>query len=134
MKVSSLHWKNPQITKFARFIVAGGVNTGVFYGFYLLLIYFGVNYNLALIIDYSGGIVAGFLLNKHWTFSANHGGNRSLSRYIMVYALVFLVNFALLNLFVVSGFLDPYLGQLLALVCVVGLSFILQNFWVFNKT
>jgi len=117
-----------------KFLLAGGINTVAFYGFYVVLLRLGVPYNLALSLDYGGGIVIGYLLNRHWTFDAGGAGTRAFLKYCLSYIIIFLLNLAILNIIVKCGLLRPVFGQVLALGIVTAVSYTLQNVWVFRRT
>lgn len=58
--------------RFAKFCVAGIVNTAVDYGlFYLLISYLGLAKEIANALSVSAAVSCGYFLNKYWTFS--HG-------------------------------------------------------------
>lgn len=121
---------SPQLV---RFLVAGALNTGLFYLLYVALVSLGVHYRLALAIDYIGGTVSGYLLNKHWTF-ANHAPTKhGFLRYSVAYVLLFGLNMALLSLLVETGILGPVIGQLVMLFILTVSSFLVQRLWVFGR-
>jgi putative flippase GtrA len=118
--------------KAVKFILAGTLNTALNYSLYVMLVYIGVYYNLALAIEYGVGIVTGYLLNRFWTFSSHGQPKRGFLKYCATYVSVFALNFLLLNLLVVGTSLGPVLGQLLALGFAASASYLLQNHWVFR--
>lgn len=119
--------------KSLKFVVAGAINTIVTYSLYVTLIYAGLHYNLALTLEYLVGIVFGYLMNRHWTFSSHEATRYSFFKYSATYVLVYFINLILLNLLVGLGLLGPILGQLMALGIATVASFLLQNFWVFKR-
>ena len=123
----------------------GGINTAVTFGLYAILVKLGVYYNLAMTVTYFLGIVLGFLMNRLWTFSDNgsadtepastsitKSANTQFVQYLMVYLLVFVVNFLILNLLVQVFELGPILSQLIAVAISTVCSYALQKFWVFK--
>ncbi|NND00777.1 MAG: GtrA family protein [Gammaproteobacteria bacterium] len=123
--------------KAVKFIMVGGVNTLLTFLLYVVLVGSGWNFNVALIVTYIVGIMLGFFLNMLWTFrpESNNGvaGKQTkFARYLMVYILVFLVNFLILNLLVAWQLLNPIWGQLVAISVATLFSFVLQNKWVFR--
>jgi putative flippase GtrA len=77
------------VTRFARFIIAGGVNTGLTYALYLALLHV-LPYLLAYVVTYAAGIVIGYLLNALWVFRRS-----PTMRTAATYPLVYLANLAL---------------------------------------
>lgn len=123
-----MHWQ------FLRYTVVGITSNLVLYVIYLLATSFGVGHKTAMTLLYGVGILQTFLLNRRWTF--NHQGYvpSALTRYIAIYALGYLVNFAGLYLFVDElGFPHQVIQGLLILIVAV-LLFMLQRIWVFNNT
>jgi putative flippase GtrA len=118
--------------KSLRFLLTGGVNTVVFYGLYLLLLRLGWPYVLALTAEYAGGIVAGYLMNRYWTFRSHGRPERGFLKYCATYGVVFVLNLAFLGAIVKLGLLGPALGQIAAFSAATVVSFLLQNFWVFH--
>lgn len=116
-----------------RFLIAGALNTGLFYALYVVLVYLGVHYGLALVIEYCGGCVTGYLLNKHWTFADREAARNGFLRYGLTYVLLYLLNVLLLALLVESGWLGPVVGQLVMLVVLTVSSFVAQRYWVFGR-
>ena len=106
------------IKEVVRFLVAGGFNTGLTYALYLLLLWFGVSYPVALSIDYAVGIPISYLLQRYWTFIPRGQLQLSFLKYVLTYIAVFAGNAALLVVIVESGILGPALGQFLALAVV----------------
>lgn len=116
-----------------RFLIAGGINTAIGYGVYALLYaVFGVPYNLALGAEYVVGIIVGFLLNRAFTWRYPQADWRHLVRYVLTYATTYTINCAILNALVLSGLMEPLLGNAVALSVVCVTSFSLQSFWVFR--
>ena len=134
MRLSTAPWASVLPPHLARFLVAGALNTGLFYALYVLLVYAGVHYGLALVIEYAGGTVSGYLLNKHWTFADRRVVRHGFLRYSVAYVLLYLLNVALLSLLVESGLLGPVVGQLVMLFVLTASSFLVQRFWVFSRT
>lgn len=118
--------------KSLKFLIVGGINTAWGYVLYVALIWAGLHYNPALILDYIVGILTGYLMHRHLTFASHGCTQHSFLKYWGTYIAVYVINLILLNLIVGLKLLDPVLGQLLALSVVTVFSFLLQNFWVFR--
>jgi len=115
-----------------RFLLAGGFNTGLMYSFYVLLLWLGVSYPVALSIEYIVGIPFSYLLQRYWTFMPQGQLQLSFLKYVLTYIAVFAVNAVLLVAIVETGMLGPVLGQFLALAVVVVGSYGAQKLWVFK--
>jgi putative flippase GtrA len=116
------------------FNIVGAINTAITYGIYSLLVAVGVDYRLALVLEYCFGIVFSFVFNRRYTF--RHGGpvtSRMITSMVGSYAAVMGLNFVLLSLFVEILGLNEYTGQFFALGISVGVSFFAQKYLVFKK-
>jgi len=124
-----------------KFLIAGGSNTVITFALYALMVNSGLNYNLSLVVSYVTGIALGFLFNRLWTFAntenlAKPNGKSTSTqfvRYLLVYGLIFMVNFLILNLLVQAFKLNPILSQLVAVGVSTVCSYLLQKSWVFRS-
>ena len=114
-----------------KFLVVGITNTLGGYAFYAALVALGVNYAVALTLEYVAGIAYGFVLNKRWTFKAQGGSLRQAWRYIALYGVIYLLNVGLLMALVERWGLNPYVSQLILLGFLTLLSFGVQKHWIF---
>lgn len=119
--------------KSLKFLVTGGINTVVTYVVYVLLVRLGWHYTLALLAEYTGGIIAGYHMNRHWTFAGHGRPVRSSLKYCVTYGIVFCLNLVLLGLIVELGVLGPIAGQIVVIGTITAISFLLLNFWVFRN-
>ncbi|HHM06077.1 MAG TPA: GtrA family protein [Gammaproteobacteria bacterium] len=119
--------------KLLRFLIVGGVNTAVTYVLYLLLLYLGLPYIVALAVDYAIGIGLGYVLNCHWTFQASQRHLCGVLKYCANYAGIFVINLALLILFVETFDMVEALAQIPALALATVVSYAAQRFWVFKS-
>ena len=118
--------------KSLKFLLAGGINTIVFYLVYVLLIRLGWHYTLALLTEYTGGIAAGYYINRYWTFVSHGRPVCGSLKYCVTYGVVFFLNLFFLGLIVELRMLGPILGQVVVIGIISVISFLLQNFWVFT--
>lgn len=118
--------------RLVRFGAAGLVTTGATYLLYAGLLGAGLHYNLALVGEYTAGILLGFHLNRSWTFRDRRGLSRPLARYAAAYGVVFLLNALWLNALVGTG-LHPLPAQAVALGLAAGAAYLLQRNWVFRQ-
>ncbi len=118
---------------FLKFVVVGVTNTLGGYAFYAALLVLGVNYALALTLEYVAGIAYGFLLNKRWTFKAQGESAQQALRFVALYGFIYVLNVALLMLLVERWTLGPFLAQIFILGFLTLLSFAVQKRWIFTK-
>ena len=117
--------------KITRFFIVGASNTLLVYLLYVALIKLGLDYKLALFFDYLVGILLGYLLNRYWTFSGNKH-SLSFIKYIVLYIVVFLLNFLILILSVDFLLLNPIYSQFFIIGIISLVSFAVQSTWVFG--
>lgn len=119
----------PQLLRFA---MVGVSSNAALYLVFLGLLQMGAPYLPAMSLTYGTGVALGFLANRHWTFG-QHGSDvaRTLRRYLVAYALGYLLNLMLLAW--LTGALQWPAGWVQgALVPVIAaILFLLQKFWVF---
>lgn len=123
----------PLVTQFLKFGLVGVSNTLITFGVYTLLLKgLGVWYLAASGIGFAVGAVNGFLLNHSWTFRGHAGGDRAALRWVGVQGCGLLLNLGLVALFVESAGLDKLVGQALATLVVVVLTFFANRRWTFR--
>ena len=118
---------------FFKFVVVGVTNTTGGYAFYAALLALGLNYALALTLEYVAGIAYGFLLNKRWTFKAQGEFAQQAWRFVALYGFIYVLNVTLLMLLVEPWALSPYLAQIFILGFLTLLSFVVQKRWIFTN-
>jgi putative flippase GtrA len=115
--------------RLARFVVVGIVNTGFSYGVYALLIVLGLSYAVANLVALLFGIVFSFKTQGRLVFRQT--SNRRLWRFVLVWAVIYAANTALIGLIISRGF-DPYTAGALTLPVNVILSYVAQKYFVFR--
>lgn len=116
-----------------RFVIVGVASNLVLYALYLMLTASGVGSKTAMSGLYVLGVLQTFVFNKRWTFS-HDGAERGLFvRYMLSYAFGYLLNFALLYLFVDQAGFSHQIIQGGAVVVVAVTLFLLQRYWVFAR-
>jgi len=115
----------------ARFAAVGIGSNVVLYLLYLILTWLGMGHKSAMSGLYLLGMVQTFLLNKTWTFAYRGNMHAALGRYLVAYALGYLLNLWMLTLFVDSMGLPHQLVQGLAIPAVAVTMFLIQRHWVF---
>lgn len=88
----------PRAQRWLRFIVGGGINTGVTYLFYLFFNTM-LNYQIAYFIAYVFGVVFSYWFNSKFVFRVSLSWKKLLS-YPLVYIVQYVLSASLLGLFV----------------------------------
>lgn len=116
-----------------RYTLVGLVSNGVAYILYLSLTYYGIGHKTTMTLLYVMGVAQTFYFNRGWTFEHNGKISSALIRYIIVYALGYVFNFALLVVFVDHfGWIHQWVqGGAISLMAIF--LFFAQKFWVFPR-
>ena len=120
-------WRRP----FVRFLFVGALNTAFGWGCYALLILIGLSRPPALLVATVVGVVWNFQTTGRVVFSGSPA--RLLPRFVGVYAGVYGLNLALLELVCRGLGVGSLVGQLLALPPTVVVSYFALKAWVFGR-
>ena len=120
-------------TQFTRFIVVGFLSNFALYLFYLLFTKLGLGHKLAMTIMYLIGVTQTFIFNRLWTFEHEGAAGPALLRYVISYALGYVLNFLVLWWLVD---LLGYPHELIQAVVILFLAlafFLAQRYWIFRQ-
>lgn len=113
-----------------RFVLVGGLNTTFSYLVYALLIFIGLDYQLANLLTLLVGILFSFKTQGHLVF--NNPDNRLLGRFVLSWALIYVCVITLIGQLMALGF-NAYAAGALALPMSVVLSYLTQKYFVFRR-
>lgn len=116
-----------------RFIFVGGINTIVGYGSYAILLFISVDYILANFLSTIIGVINSYIWNKLFTFKSYRRSLKELFRFILVYAVNYLLNLVLLVICVDHLLIDKYISGIICLFVTTIISYAGHNFFVFKK-
>ncbi len=123
----------PVMVQFVKFGIVGVSNTLLFLAVYTVLLKgFGVWYLAASAIGFIVGAVNGFILNRRWTFRGHVGDALTPVRWGVVQSGGLLLNLALVALCVSGLGMDELVGQAVAIVVVVVITFLANRAWTFR--
>jgi putative flippase GtrA len=123
----------PVIIQFVKFGIVGVSNTLLFLAIYTVLLkVFGVWYLAASGIGFTVGAVNGFLLNRRWTFQEHVGDALTPVRWGVVQGGGLLLNLGLVYACVEDLGMDKLVGQAIAIVIVVVVTFVANRAWTFR--
>lgn len=117
--------------QFARWVIVGVVTNTVLYLAYLALTRSLFAPQAAMTVVYVAGMLLGFVGNRLWSFE--HAGriDTALLRYVAVYALGYVINFAGLEIGVdMLGFPHEFVQGAMVIV-VATVMFLMQKLFVF---
>lgn len=117
--------------QFSRYAVIGLLLNAALYVAYLALVASGLSPVAAMSITYATGVVIGFVLNRRITFGHDGRPAGPFLRYVIAYALGYLLNWAGLWLLVDRMAVPHQLAQAALIFAVACFLFIMQRIWVF---
>ena len=105
---------------------------GLGFAVYVWLTYSGLEPKLSATLCFAGGVLAGYSLNRSWTFRDPTYMHHTLPRYAIAYGIAYIVN--MLGLYVFFDRIGyPHMIVQLALVIVISCAlFLAQKFWIFS--
>jgi putative flippase GtrA len=83
-------------TQLWRFLVTGGFAAIVDFGLYVVLLELGQHVNIAKTISFIAGTITAYLINRRWTFQAEHSHARFVAvcvLYALTYAVQVVINY-----------------------------------------
>jgi putative flippase GtrA len=113
-----------------RFVLVGVLNTGFSYLIYFIALKFIPIYQLANLIALLIGLLFSFKTQSALVFKIKN--NRLLFRFTLGWLLIYLGNIAVIGGFIKLG-ASAELGGALALPFSVGLSYVIQKYFVFRN-
>lgn len=117
----------PRWRGWLRFVLGGGLNTGLSYGLYLLL-HRWLPYQAAYALAYAAGIVFSYWFNARFVFHVPLSW-RGLFAYPLVYLAQYLASAALLELLVAGVAVSAAFAPLLVSAVMLPLTFVMSR-WV----
>ena len=116
---------------FAKFLIAGGLNTAITYGIYLILLMF-IPYTASYTISYITGIVFAYLLNRFFVFKS-HQGFKSIALFPLVYLAQYVVGILILWCWVEKLGFAERLAPLVVIIITIPITYIFSKL-VFSKS
>ena len=112
-----------------KFILAGILNTLVYYVLYSGFLFVNFDYRLSVLFATMIGVLFSFKTFGKYVF--NNQNKKLLYKFIFIYIILYLVNIAIISIFEIF-ILNYYISGLLATLCCAILSFGLNKWYVFK--
>ena len=116
-----------------RFLLVGGVNTLVGYGFYALFLIFA-GYLVSLYLSYAVAVSIAFVLHRRFTFRVSGNVVVDFVRFVGVYVISLAVNSAVLPLLVEVAGMHPLAAQAIALLITTLISYVGHKWFSFRRS
>lgn len=114
-----------------RYGLVGVASNAAIYFVYLLITYLGVEPKTAMTLMFIIGASIGFVGNRQWTFAHRGDSTKSAHRFLVVYAVAYLLNYLCMWIAVDRMGMRHYLVQAVNIVVISVLLFIAQKYWIF---
>ena len=115
-----------------RYSLAGVIHNFVGYALYLTATYFGVEPKVAVSVLFLPAVAASFMLNRTWAFKDRNPMAGSAGRFVAVYVAGYLLNLAVLVVFVDRLGYPHQWVQGFAIIVIAGLTFLVNRYFVFR--
>lgn len=117
-----------------RWIVVGCVVNATLYSAFLLLLARGTGHMLSMTITYVAGVIAGYAMNRTWSFRFTGAVGRSFLRYAALYVVGYVANLVILYVLVNKAGARADLTQGAVIVVLAVFFFCSQKFWAFSES
>jgi putative flippase GtrA len=119
---------------FAKFGTVGLITTAIyFFVMWIANAKLALNYILAVSVAYLFSTLFHFLANRHFTFNALDDKHSSqLVRYLVMWALNYLITIVVVRICVERMALSPYLGVCVSVIFTVITGYFISRYWVFR--
>lgn len=115
-----------------KFFAVGLLNTIFGYAIYVILIYIDLPYLIALFIATVAGVIFNYFSFGRGVFKAQ-GGWLVFGKFVVAYAVVYVINAILLSVLTQGIHLTHYIGQAICIPPSVLISWLLMNYWVYKN-
>lgn len=120
-------------SQFIKFAIVGVLSTLVNYAiFYILHMFFSLDYIFASAIGYIIGVITGFMINKAWTFSNHSESGKYLFKYFAIYVFSLIVSLAFLKIAVEEYKMLAIVANMLSIVVTTAINFMGTKLLVFK--
>ena len=115
-----------------RYGIVGMVSNLTIYFVYLLITYYGVEPKTAMTFVFITGASIGFIGNRKWTFAHQGEASKAVRRFVISYAVAYVLNFSSMWMAVDRLGLPHYVVQAVNLIVISALLFMAQKYWIFS--
>lgn len=115
-----------------RFLLVGGYNTVFSYFLYVLLVYFGVNAQISLLISFAVSSVNSYLTQKFYVFLTKGNYLDEYLKCLTTWLGSYVLNAVLLFVFMHFFNLNAYIGELIVLILLTVYSFVALKYFAFK--
>lgn len=133
MPMSLLRFKKLISQRGIKFLGVGLLNTAFGYSTYAIFIFSGISYSIALLMATFAGITFNYFSFGKMVFQSR-GGLYVFMKFVATYSAVYFINLAALGILTNDFHFGPYAGQIICIPLSVLLSWMMMNYWVYNRS
>ena len=119
-----------------KFLLLGVVSTGIDYAVYTVAILLDIDYVIAIILGYSMGLWANYIIGRKLIFTSGHklkSSTHELSAVVLIAVAGALFNIAIVKVLSYSLFhIDPLLSRIIAIGIVFFWNYFARKLWVYH--
>ena len=126
--------RSAKFRQFVLYAICGGMGISVDLTCYSILVFSGVEYQLANAIGYAAGTLLSFFLNRHFTFKTYDRTARRLALFFSAAGVGYLISSAMLWMFVELMKIHPIPSKLMTLAMVLAVQFLINRAITFRAS
>jgi putative flippase GtrA len=116
-----------------RFVLTGIIVNASLYVVFWMMLRAGVDYRIGVTLVYVLGMIWGYLQNHVWSWRSTEPIGGSFARYLLVYAIIYVVHISLVWLLVERLEVHPLIATLMLVVILIGPIFVVLDRFVFRS-
>lgn len=128
------HWaSSPPLRQLIKFGLVGLFSNLAGYLVYLLITSLGIEHKVTMSLLYAIGTIISYVGNRKWTFASEGSTFMTSVKHIVVFAIGYMLNFAILVVFVDKLGFAHQIVQAIAILIIALFLFVAMKFFVFPK-
>ncbi|MBO7244285.1 MAG: GtrA family protein [Alphaproteobacteria bacterium] len=127
----TVYQKWMQLPEKIRFLMVGGYNTAVSYIIYVLLVFFGLGAQMALLLSFFISSINSYFSQKFFVFATKGNYLKEYSKCLSTWVGSYILNAILLFLLMKTG-LNAYIAEFIVLVILTVYSYVVLKYFAFK--
>ena len=127
----TVYQKWMQLPEKIRFLMVGGYNTAVSYIIYVLLVFFGLGAQMALLLSFFISSINSYFSQKFFVFATKGNYLKEYSKCLSTWVGSYILNAILLFLLMKTG-LNAYIAEFIVLVILTVYRYVVLKYFAFK--
>lgn len=115
-----------------RFLVNGALSNAALYGLFALLLYWEVDYRIAVTVSYVLGVLWNYTVNRLWSWRSQANVASSFAKFVAMNVAVYFAHLGLVVLLVEGLGISAYLAPLLSMALLLVPQFVTLHRFIFR--